>query len=51
MAYEQKRKDAFAILEMMNTVSAVEAKMWGTSIIGVGKVTLNTKAGTREIFV
>ena len=35
---EQKRKDAFGILEMMKQATKMEAKMWGTSIIGFGDV-------------
>ena len=33
---EQKRKDAFAILEMMKRATKMEPKMWGPSIIGFG---------------
>ena len=33
---EQKRKDSFAILEMMKAVTKAEPKMWGASIIGFG---------------
>jgi hypothetical protein len=33
---EKKRKDSFAILEIMKKVSGSEPKMWGTSIIGFG---------------
>jgi hypothetical protein len=33
---EQKRKDSFAILEMMKKASREEPKMWGSSIIGFG---------------
>lgn len=33
---EKKRKDAFAILEMMKTITGEEPKMWGTSIVGFG---------------
>ena len=34
---EQKRKDAFAILEIMKQVTGEEPKMWGSSIIGFGQ--------------
>jgi hypothetical protein len=33
---EKKRKDSFAILELMMEVTGEEPKMWGTSIIGFG---------------
>lgn len=34
--HEGKRKDAFAILELMKQVSGEQSKMWGESIIGFG---------------
>lgn len=33
---EQKRKDSFAILELMKQVTGMEPKMWGSSIVGFG---------------
>jgi NADH:ubiquinone oxidoreductase subunit E len=33
---EQKRKDSFALLEMMQQQTGFEAKMWGDSMIGFG---------------
>ncbi len=33
---ENKRRDAFTILELMRKISRAEPKMWGTSIIGFG---------------
>lgn len=33
---ENKRKDAFAILEMMKEITGEEPKMWGPSIVGFG---------------
>ncbi|HYJ66003.1 MAG TPA: hypothetical protein VEV62_19805 [Parafilimonas sp.] len=33
---EIKRKDCFAIVEMMSQVSNQPPKMWGTSIVGFG---------------
>ena len=33
---ENKRRDAFTILELMRKISQAEPKMWGTSIIGFG---------------
>lgn len=33
---ERKRKDSFAILELMEEVTGLEPKMWGDSIVGFG---------------
>lgn len=33
---EQKRKDSFAIVDLMREVTQAEPKMWGPSIIGFG---------------
>lgn len=35
---EHKRRDSFAIVEMMKEVTGEEPKMWGTSIVGFGSV-------------
>jgi hypothetical protein len=32
----QKRKDSFALLDLMREVTGMEAKMWGSSIVGFG---------------
>ena len=45
---EQKRKDAFVILEMMKKVTGDEPKMWGPSIIGFGDIHLKYASG-REL--
>jgi Domain of unknown function (DU1801) len=42
---EQKRKDAFAILEMMQRATRLEAKMWGTAIVGFGSVHYKYESG------
>ncbi len=34
---ERKRRDAFAILELMQEVTGEQPKMWGTSIVGFGE--------------
>ena len=34
---EQKKKDSFELLKIMQEISGVEAKMYGPSIIGFGK--------------
>lgn len=36
IANEKKRKDCYALIEIMKQMSKEEAKMWGTSIIGFG---------------
>jgi hypothetical protein len=36
IADEQKRRDAFTILELMQQVTREEPKMWGGSIVGFG---------------
>src|SRR5260221_14282782 len=45
VADEQKRKDAFAILEMMKQATKMEPKMWGSSIIGFGEVHYKYESG------
>src|SRR6266404_764954 len=45
IADEQKRKDGFAILEMMKEASKLEPKMWGSSIIGFGEVHYKYESG------
>lgn len=34
--HEQKRNDAFAILDLMQEVTGAEPQMWGSSIVGFG---------------
>jgi hypothetical protein len=47
----QKRKDAYAILELMKQATKKEAKMWGTAIIGFGKLNYQYESGRKgEIF-
>jgi hypothetical protein len=45
VADEQKRKDAFAILEMMKQATKMAPKMWGGSIIGFGEVHYKYESG------
>jgi hypothetical protein len=33
---EQKRKDSFTVLELMQQITGLEPQMWGTSIVGFG---------------
>jgi hypothetical protein len=49
VADEQKRKDSFAILEMMKEASGEEPKMWGASIIGFGNMRYKSPASGREV--
>lgn len=37
---EKKKADAYKLLEIFEEVTGYEPKMWGTSIIGFGKVSL-----------
>jgi hypothetical protein len=45
---EEKRKDSFEILKLMQQVTGQEPKMWGSSIIGFGNVHLKYESG-REL--
>lgn len=42
---EQKRKDCFAIIEMMHKATGLAPKMWGTSIIGFGSYHYKYESG------
>lgn len=46
---EQKRKDSFFLLKLMKKISKEEPKMWGTSIIGFGKLIYKSPASGREV--
>ena len=46
---EQKRKDSFAILEMMKKATGEEPKMWGSSIIGFGNKRYKSPKTGREV--
>ncbi len=46
---EQKRKDSWEILEMMQTASGEEPRMWGSSLIGFGQVRLKSPNTGREV--
>lgn len=45
---ENKREDSLSILEMMSVVTGEKPQMWGSSIIGFGKVHLRYDSG-REL--
>jgi len=45
---EQKRKDAYVLLKLMEEATKAKGKMWGTSIIGFGDRHLKYESG-REL--
>ena len=49
IAAEQKRKDSYVILKMMEKATKEKAKMWGRSIIGLGNVRYKSPASGREV--
>lgn len=46
---EQKRKDSYALLEMIKKVSGLDPVMWGSSIIGFGNLRYKSPATGREV--
>ncbi len=46
-----KRKDCFAIAEMMKKETNAEAKMWGASIVVLGTITINMQVATKEMIL
>jgi hypothetical protein len=46
---EQKRKDSFALIEMMKKASGEEPKMWGGSIMGFGNYRYKSPKTGREV--
>ena len=46
---EQKRKDSFAILELMKKATKEEPKMWGSSIIGFGNKIYESPTTGRQV--
>ena len=49
IADEQKKKDCEIILKMMETASKEKPKMWGSSLIGFGKLIVKSPASGREV--
>jgi hypothetical protein len=47
--HEQKRKDSFVILKLMEKATKEKPKMWGSSIIGFGDVRYKSPATEREV--
>lgn len=45
---EQKRKDGYALLKLMQDFTGYEAKMWGPSIIGFGMYHYKSEKSTQE---
>lgn len=46
---EQKQKDSFVILEMMKKATKEKPKMWGSSLIGFGFITVKSPASGRVV--
>ena len=46
---EQKRKDSLLLLKLIKKISKEEPKMWGSSIIGFGKLIYKSPASGREV--
>ena len=46
---EQKRKDSFVLVRLMETATKEKPKIWGKSIIGFGKVIVKSPATGRAV--
>ena len=46
---EQKRKDSYVILKLMEKATGEKPKMWGSSLIGFGKLRYKSPATGREV--
>ena len=46
---EQKRKDSFVILEMMEKATGEKGRMWGNSLIGFGDWLVRSERTGREV--
>ena len=46
---EQKKKESEIILKMMKAASKEEPKMWGSSLIGFGKLVVKSPTSGREV--
>jgi hypothetical protein len=49
IADEQKRKDSYVVLKLMEKAMKEKAKMWGASMIGFGNVRYKSPATGREV--
>lgn len=45
---DQKKKDSFELLELMQNFTGFEAKMWGSSIIGFGQYHYKSERSRQE---
>lgn len=45
---EQKRKDSYELIELMQKITGAEPKMWGPSIIGFGMYHYKSERSTQE---
>lgn len=45
---EEKRRDSFEILSMMEKITGEQAVMWGTSIVGFGKYHYKSERSSQE---
>jgi len=46
---EQKRKDSFLLLKLMQKLSKEKPKIWGSSIIGFGNIRYKSPTSGREV--
>ena len=49
VADEQKRKDSFVIVDLMEKATGDKAKIWGTSLIGFGNIRYVSPKTQREV--
>jgi hypothetical protein len=49
IADEQKRKDSETLIKMMEKASKEKPKMWGSSLIGFGKLIVKSPTSGREV--
>lgn len=49
VADEQKRKDSFQLVKMMEKATKEKPKMWGASLIGFGKMRYKSPTTGREV--
>ena len=49
ISVEEKRKDCFILIELMQKATKEKPKMWGTSIIGFGNLIYKSPATDREV--
>lgn len=46
---EQKQKDSFVLLKLMEKITKAKGKMWGSAIIGFGNVRYKSPKSGREV--